>query len=48
MFPLTIGSLTLGYTGYFPDRPWEVCDPEVGEIWSFETYAEAKAFAKAR
>lgn len=46
MFPLTVNALTIGYTCYFPDKPWDVCDPEVGEIWSFKTYAEAYAFAK--
>jgi hypothetical protein len=48
MFPITINALSLGYTRFHANLPWDVCDPEIGEIWSFATYAQARAFAKAR
>ena len=48
MFPVSVNGLSIGYTRYFPDRPWDACDHELGEIWSFATYEEARAFAKAR
>ena len=47
MFPLTVAALSIGYTQFHAHLPWDVCNPEVGEIWSFATYEEARAFAKA-
>ncbi len=46
LFPVPVNGLAIGYTCYDPNKPWDVCDPEVGEIWSFATYGEAYAFAK--
>ena len=47
MFPLTVAALSIGYTQFHAHLPWDVCNSEVGEIWSFATYEEARAFAKA-
>ncbi len=46
LFPVPVNGLAIGYTCYDPNKPWDVCDPEVGEIWSFATHGEAYAFAK--
>ena len=45
MIPVSANGVSIGYINYFPSLPWNV---EVGEIWGFATYREARAFAKAR
>ena len=47
-YPVHVGTLIIGFISCWPSTPWEVMDPDVGEIWPFATYAEAHAFAKAR
>ena len=48
MIPVSANGVSIGYINYFPSLPWEVWNVEVGEIWGFATYREARAFAKAR
>jgi hypothetical protein len=48
MIPVSANGVSIGYVNYFPSLPWEVWNVEVGEIWGFATYREARAFAKAR
>ena len=46
--PLSVNSFAIDYSCFFPDKPWDVCDQSIGEMWSFATYADARNFAKSR